>query len=100
MASRHVLTRSIPTVIARAPAAARLPLRSAKMSATAPTARLAARGMHSASQMLKPVSASAALVQDYPTTHEKIETPKDTLCFLNNEFVPSKAQQWFELHDP
>jgi malonate-semialdehyde dehydrogenase (acetylating)/methylmalonate-semialdehyde dehydrogenase len=61
--------------------------------------KIAARRLHATAQHLQPVSASAA-VQQYPITHEKIESPRDTPYFLDNEIVYSKASQWMDLHDP
>ncbi|KAI1436605.1 putative methylmalonate-semialdehyde dehydrogenase [Xylaria sp. CBS 124048] len=36
----------------------------------------------------------------YPTTHEKIAKPEDTPYFLDNEFLPSKAEKFIDLYDP
>lgn len=36
----------------------------------------------------------------YPMTHEQIANPPDTANFIDNQFVPSKTQQWIDLHDP
>lgn len=37
---------------------------------------------------------------EYPATHEKIENPRDTQLWLNNQYVPSQATEWIDLHDP
>ncbi|CAN9080476.1 unnamed protein product [Alternaria sp. RS040] len=36
----------------------------------------------------------------YITSHDTIDNPADTPNFLNNAFVPSKASEWIQLHDP
>lgn len=57
--------------------------------------RLAATARH-----LRPMSALASTATSYPTTHDKIPTPTDTPYFIDNEFVPSDAEKFIELHDP
>lgn len=37
---------------------------------------------------------------NYPTSHSIIKNVKDTPWFINNEFVKSKATQFFDVHDP
>ncbi|KAH0559739.1 hypothetical protein GP486_003746 [Trichoglossum hirsutum] len=86
-----MLARSAAT----SPRAARLPGTPSPMDVT----RIATRRLHATAQHLQPVSASAA-AQQYPITHEKIESPRDTPYFLDNEFVCSKTSQWIDLHDP
>ena len=61
--------------------------------------KVAARRLHATAQHLQPASAGA-VAQQYPTTHQKIESPKDTPYFLDNEFISSKTSQWIDLHDP
>ncbi|KAI2635213.1 Aldehyde/histidinol dehydrogenase [Xylaria nigripes] len=51
-------------------------------------------------QNARSMSALASTATSYPTTHEKILKPEDTLYFLDNQFFPSKAEQFIELHDP
>lgn len=46
------------------------------------------------------MSALASTATSYPTTHDKISEPEDTPYFLDNQFVPSKAENFIELHDP
>ena len=36
----------------------------------------------------------------YPGNHEKVQAPHKTSNFLDNEFVPSSAKDWLEVHDP
>ena len=43
---------------------------------------------------------AATTKQDYPTSHEHIQSPADTQNFIDNRFVPSKASAWIDLHDP
>lgn len=57
--------------------------------------RLAATARH-----IRPISALASTATSYPTTHDKIATPEDTPYFIDNQFVPSKADKFIELHDP
>jgi len=37
---------------------------------------------------------------EYPANHTKIANPLNTQNFLNNEYVPSQATEWIDLHDP
>lgn len=46
------------------------------------------------------MSALASTATSFPTTHEKISKPEDTPYFLNNEFVPSKTDEFIDLYDP
>ncbi|KAI9765118.1 MAG: hypothetical protein M1840_007825 [Geoglossum simile] len=61
--------------------------------------KVAARRLHATAQHLQTAPVSA-VSQQYPTTHQKIESPSDTPYFIDNEFVPSKTSQWIDLHDP
>lgn len=58
----------------------------------------AIRRLHATAKQLQPATATA--VQTYPTSHERITSPEDTPNFLDNQFVPSKATTWLDLHDP
>ncbi|KAI0893898.1 methylmalonate semialdehyde dehydrogenase [Annulohypoxylon nitens] len=60
----------------------------------------AARRIAATAQHLRPYSALASTATSFPTTHERISKPEDTPWFINNEFVPSKADKFIELHDP
>ncbi|KAI3331848.1 putative methylmalonate-semialdehyde dehydrogenase [Xylariaceae sp. AK1471] len=60
----------------------------------------AARRLAATAQHLRPMSALASTTTSYPATHEKISKPEDTPYFLDNQFVPSKAEKFIELHDP
>ncbi|KAI0903593.1 Aldehyde/histidinol dehydrogenase [Ustulina deusta] len=64
-------------------------------STTAASSRLAVTAQH-----IRPMSALASTATSYPTTHDKISEPEDTPYFLDNQFVPSKAENFIELHDP
>lgn len=46
------------------------------------------------------MSALASTATSYPTTHERIAKPEDTPWFVDNEFLPSKADKFIELYDP
>ncbi|KAH8895674.1 Methylmalonate-semialdehyde dehydrogenase [Thozetella sp. PMI_491] len=35
-----------------------------------------------------------------PTTHTKIGSPQDTQNFIDNQFKPSAASRWIDVHDP
>lgn len=60
----------------------------------------AARRIAATAQQLRPMSALASTATSYPTTHERIAKPEDTPWFVDNEFVPSKADKFIELYDP
>ncbi|KAI1130433.1 Aldehyde/histidinol dehydrogenase [Nemania abortiva] len=66
-------------------------------SSTAAMRRLAATAK---AQNIRPMSALASTATSYPTNHEQIETPEDTPYFIDNQFVPSKADKFIELYDP
>jgi malonate-semialdehyde dehydrogenase (acetylating)/methylmalonate-semialdehyde dehydrogenase len=40
------------------------------------------------------------IMASYPTTHDKIDNIVDTQWFIDNEFKPSEATEFIELHDP
>ncbi|KAL1996632.1 hypothetical protein VTN49DRAFT_7497 [Thermomyces lanuginosus] len=96
MAARRTLSRGIPALhssIARPLATVASPMSS----------RLAlARKLHATPSRLRvPATTTAATTAtEYPKSHAKIEKPIDTANFLDNEFVPSKATTWIDLHDP
>lgn len=46
------------------------------------------------------MTALTTTATSYPQTHEKIECPGDAPYFINNEFHPSAATEFFEVHDP
>ncbi|KAI0599335.1 Aldehyde/histidinol dehydrogenase [Biscogniauxia sp. FL1348] len=48
----------------------------------------------------RPMSALASTATTFPTTHEKIAQPEDTPYFIDNAFVPSKAEKFIDLYDP
>ncbi|KKK14784.1 hypothetical protein P175DRAFT_0560318 [Aspergillus ochraceoroseus IBT 24754] len=120
MAARRSLARSIPALRLASPrtavanistaraAASRSLSTSSKSSSrllasqTSSAASLVARrGLHVTAQQLAPGTTSAAsTATEYPTTHDPVANPIDTTNFVNNEFVPSKATQWIDLHDP
>ncbi|KAI1197491.1 Aldehyde/histidinol dehydrogenase [Nemania serpens] len=67
----------------------------AMSSRTTAAMRLAATARH-----IRPMSALTSTATSYPTTHDKISAPKDTPYFIDNQFVPSNADKFIELHDP
>lgn len=116
MAARRSLTRSIPALrsVPRTAVAAGAASNARSLSTATPIARLtsqravatpgamsAVRRLHATAQQLAPATTSAATTAtEYPTDHQQIANPIDTANFLDNEFVPSKATTWIDLHDP
>jgi malonate-semialdehyde dehydrogenase (acetylating)/methylmalonate-semialdehyde dehydrogenase len=70
------------------------------MPSPAETSKIAARLLHATAQHLKPAAALAFNAENYPTSHEQIQSVQDTPYFVNNEFLKSEATQFTELHDP
>jgi len=72
------------------------------MSAPTSTSKTGSRRLHATAQHLVPAAstATASTPEQYPSTHEQIEAPVDTQNFIDNQFVPSKASTWIDLHDP
>jgi malonate-semialdehyde dehydrogenase (acetylating) / methylmalonate-semialdehyde dehydrogenase len=100
MASRRLVARSIPALTIR-PTISQLPARPFKMASRTDAHRIAARRLHATAQQLQAATATAATPpQDYPTTHDQIPQPVNTHNFIDNEFVPSHATTWIDLHDP
>jgi len=56
--------------------------------------------LHATTQRLKPAAALAFDAENYPTSHEKIQSVQDTPYFIDNEFVKSEATHFIELRDP
>lgn len=106
MAARRTVARTIPalntTITATtSPAIRQAAVKPFKMAPRTDASRIAARRLHATSKQLQAATTTAATSpQDYPTTHDHISQPVDTQNFLNNEFVPSKATTWIDLHDP
>ncbi|KAK5273450.1 aldehyde dehydrogenase (NADP(+)) ald6 [Exophiala xenobiotica] len=92
MAARRPLLRAVPALSARR--APQITHASLRMS---PTEQVAKRRLHATSRHL---AAAGAAQAEYPTTHEKIEQVADTHNFIDNQFVPSQATTWIDLHDP
>ncbi|KAK7894681.1 aldehyde dehydrogenase (NADP(+)) ald6 [Exophiala xenobiotica] len=92
MAARRSLLRAVPALSARR--APQITHASLRMS---PTEQVAKRRLHATSRHL---AAAGAAQAEYPTTHEKIEQIADTHNFIDNQFVPSQATTWIDLHDP
>lgn len=116
MAARRSLSRSIPALrsVPRTPVVARAASNARSLSTATSSTRLtsqravatpgamsAVRRLHATVQQLAPATTSAATTAtEYPTDHQQIANPIDTANFLDNEFVPSKATTWIDLHDP
>ncbi|ORY56711.1 putative methylmalonate-semialdehyde dehydrogenase [Pseudomassariella vexata] len=66
----------------------------------ASTRTTAARRVAQTAQHLRPYSALASTATSFPQTHDKITRPEDTPWFIDNEFRPSQAESWIDLHDP
>lgn len=66
------------------------------MAPSSPSA--AVRRIHATAAHLNPALASTAT--SFPKTHEKIASVSDTPYFLDNEFLPSKADHLIPLYDP
>ena len=99
MVPRHLLSRNFTRILARSFTPQQIP-RSLSMPSSVDMAKVAVRRLHATAKHLQPVSASTVALRQYPTTHERIESPGDTPWFIDNQFVPSKASQWIDLHDP
>ncbi|KAN0068837.1 Aldehyde/histidinol dehydrogenase [Elaphomyces granulatus] len=119
MAARRSLTRGVPalassprtTLSARARSVAASRLLSASHSSSSSTSPLvfskssmssiATRRLHATTGHLGPVvTATASTATSYPTNHERISSPVDTANFIDNQFIPSRATTWIDLHDP
>ncbi|KAL1964336.1 hypothetical protein VTN77DRAFT_7021 [Rasamsonia byssochlamydoides] len=111
MAARRALARGIPalhiasprTVLRSRPAIAAATATShiSSSSSSPAPALIAYRRLHATVRRQVAATTSAATTAtNYPTTHDPIANPIDTTNFIDNEFVPSKATTWFDLHDP
>jgi malonate-semialdehyde dehydrogenase (acetylating)/methylmalonate-semialdehyde dehydrogenase len=71
------------------------------VSSSASASKIASRRLHATAQHLNPASAPHSAREDsFPLNHEPIESPADTPNFIDNQFVPSKATTWLDIHDP
>ena len=62
---------------------------------------VATRRLHATNQQLYPAGVPSALTnEDYPVSHQPIESPQNTQNFLDNRFVDSKASAWLDVYDP
>ncbi|GAB1200834.1 hypothetical protein APSETT444_010214 [Aspergillus pseudonomiae] len=125
MAARRSLARSLPTLRAASPrtslanassarsatsrslmtasmsSSSALARRASSVVSSSPASNVAARRLHATARQMTPATTSAATTAtEYPTDHNPIANPIDTANFLDNEFVPSKATTWIDLHDP
>ncbi|RMD42795.1 hypothetical protein DV735_g2377, partial [Chaetothyriales sp. CBS 134920] len=62
-----------------------------------PSQSLATRRLHMTSKHL---AAASAAIANYPSSHEQIANVVDTPNFIDNQFLPSQASTWIDLHDP
>ncbi|CAL5874556.1 uncharacterized protein PFLUO_LOCUS8852 [Penicillium psychrofluorescens] len=115
MAARRSLARSLPALRAATPrtSVSGRSLTTTTKSTTpaiasmttrtgsSPATLSATRRLHATARQLNGGTTSAATTAtEYPTDHQRIANPLDTANFLDNEFVPSKASTWIDLHDP
>lgn len=98
MAARRAVARNI-TALGRNSAIRPAASLTTRMSASNsnPT-KVALRRLHATSKQLQ--AAAAIAPQGHQTTHEAPSTTWETANFLDNKFIPSKATQWIDLHDP
>lgn len=95
---RRVLTRTVPTVVARAGRSTTTP--TLKMPSSAQNSKIATRRLHATSQHLKPAAGLAFNADNYPMNHEKIADVQDTPYFIDNKFVASESTHFIDLTDP
>ncbi|KAF2719929.1 Methylmalonate-semialdehyde dehydrogenase [Polychaeton citri CBS 116435] len=67
--------------------------------------KAAVRRLHATTSQLQQAAVAstttaASTPTSYPTSHVQVEQPLDTQNFIDNQFLPSKATQWIDLHDP
>lgn len=91
MATRRLFARSLVfSARSHTPPAVRLPSR-------------ASRSLHSTLRALQAAAAAQVALPDptaFETHHRSIEKPIDAFNFIDNQFVPSKASDWFPIYDP
>ncbi|KAM0463871.1 hypothetical protein ACHAO4_000595 [Trichoderma viride] len=63
-------------------------------------AATAARRIHATAAQLKPMDALASTATSFPSTHEPIEEIRNTPYFIDNKFVQSSTDKYFDLADP
>ncbi|KAK1244993.1 hypothetical protein MKX08_004622 [Trichoderma sp. CBMAI-0020] len=63
-------------------------------------AATAARRIHATAAQLKPMDALASTATSFPTTHEPIEEIRNTPYFIDNKFVQSSTDKFYDLADP
>ncbi|KAJ5898975.1 Methylmalonate-semialdehyde dehydrogenase [Penicillium taxi] len=105
MAARRSLARTIPALrsIPRTPSIARANITTSQNVQLSRQGAIftpgALRCLHATSKQLNH-STVASTATEYPTDHKQIVNPIDTANFIDNEFVPSNAAKWIEIHDP
>lgn len=92
MAARRSLLRAVPALSGR-----RVPQLASTALRMAPAQQVAKRRLHATSRHL---AATSTAVADYPRSHEQITNVVNTHNFIDNQFVPSQATTWIDLHDP
>ena len=101
MASRHFLSKSAQVLTSRTSAPPRT-VRVRKGFSRLCPGNANTKFLHTTPQFLSPAASTTAATtaQEYPTSHQHIQSPVDTQNFIDNQFVPSKASTWIDLHDP
>ena len=96
MASERILMRTAAVFHARS-----LTRLHANPPSRFPSCVIARRQLHASFKRLQ-ASQGAVIgaVDQYPTTHEQIQSPGNTPYFLDNKFVDSKTGSWIDLYDP
>jgi len=96
---RVVRSRAITASVGRAIALTG-PRITARTAAVSSSSEISAARSAAIARQLRSYSALSSTATSFPQTHDKISKPEDTPYFIDNEFVPSKADKWIELHDP
>ncbi|KAI9835203.1 MAG: hypothetical protein M1819_002573 [Sarea resinae] len=98
--ARRALLRSIPARTAR-PSSPSVACLTSRLPRPFQSRRNISRPFHVSTLRSKPATTTAASTkEDYPSSHEPVQSPIDTQNFVDNEFVPSAASTWFDLYDP
>lgn len=100
MAARRTALKHISTLTSRFSLQRTVTLIPRMTSAN--TSKVAARRLHATAQHLRPAATTSAATspESYPTSHDAIPSLVDTHNFIDNQFTPSQATQWIDLHDP
>ncbi|KAL6910681.1 methylmalonate semialdehyde dehydrogenase [Trichoderma evansii] len=99
IASSASATARRPLTAAASPRSA-IALSKMASNSKASQAATAARRIHATAAQLKPMDALASTATSFPTTHEPIEEIRNTPYFIDNKFVQSSTDKYFDLADP